>query len=351
MKNLILYTKVGGGHLSCANALKKELETQGHQVELLDVFENKGSQFLERTYVILTNNFPLIWNFLVWASKPEWVRNTLKLNFELTAGSGIDAKIKSFSPDKVISTYYFGAEYVAKKHNLPTAVFVCDTLSPHPIWFQKNTRSKYLVCSQKAREIAEKSGAKNIFETGFVFNQKFEKPMTPSEIAEFKKTNNLKENVILAIGGGSSFPKAKEFLKSFLESDSKSQLVMICGKDQSLKIKLEILAKNDPRVRILGFSKEVYEYMNCSDLIVAKGGPAVVFEAIALKKPLFILHYIWEQELGNVDFVVENKLGLYLPEVYDLLQKIREFELGKLSFDTMQIQNHLKKIISEILKA
>ena len=351
MKNLILYTKAGGGHLSCANALKQELENQGHQVELLDVFENRGSQFMEQTYVILTNNLPWVWNFLVWASKPEWVRNILKLNFEITAGSGIDAKIKSFSPDKVISTYYFGAEYVAQKHNLPTTVFVSDLVSPHQIWFQKNTKAKYLVCTQQARQNAQKYGAKNVVNTGLIFNKKFEKPMTPSEIAEFKRANNLKENMILAIGGGSSFPKAKEFLKAFLESDSKSQLIMICGKDQSLKIKLEILAKNNPRVKILGFSSEVYEYMNCSDLIVAKGGPAVVFEAIALKKPLFILHYIWEQELGNVDFVVENKLGLYLPEVYDLLQKIREFELRKLSFETMQIQNHLKEIISEILKA
>jgi processive 1,2-diacylglycerol beta-glucosyltransferase/1,2-diacylglycerol 3-beta-galactosyltransferase len=361
-KTIIFYTKAGGGHKSMALALQKELESKGDSVVLVDIFGvDRGglfgfdfSHFFESSYNILTNRLTFFWTLLTVFWKTRWGRGLSYYFFEMFYADKIKDLLEKYKPDKVISTYYCVSEVATKifvKSNLQTqqeniftnATFftvVPDLFSCSPMWFDSSLRSeyphKYLVFSPQARQIGIDSGGKNIEQNiksvGLVFDQKFEKKMTPQEIYDFKLANNIdpSKTLILAVGGGSGFPKAFELLKEFLKNPLDVQLVIVCGRDTNLKSKLEKLlqtnSQNLKSIQILGFTDKIHEYMNSCDAVITKSGPATVLESVSLGKPLFLIHYIWEQEMGNMQWVVNNSLGVFEPNIPKMLTKIAHWK-------------------------
>ena len=62
-----------------------------------------------------------------------------------------------------------------------------------------------------------------------------------------------------------------------------------------------------------------------ADLVVGKAGPATIFESLVVGRPVILTYYIWEQEKGNCDFVVQNGFGKYQPKLDELAGTVREF--------------------------
>ena len=79
-------------------------------------------------------------------------------------------------------------------------------------------------------------------------------------------------------------------------------------------------------------------------IVIAKSGPATILEVVALNKPLFLIHYIWEQEQGNMQYVVNNNLGIYEPNPRIMIHQIQEYLSGKIHFDQLEIKNNLSEI-------
>ncbi|MGL4758802.1 MAG: glycosyltransferase, partial [Patescibacteria group bacterium] len=138
------------------------------------------------------------------------------------------------------------------------------------------------------------------------------------------KTNFLNPNrkTILIIGGGSSLPKGTSLVKQLMESELDYNFVVVTGQNQSLKTSLINITKNDSRFYILGFIDYVPELIKRSALVVSKAGPAIIIETLMAKKPILIYHYIWEQELPNLQYVLENNLGYYQPNLKKIPQEI-----------------------------
>ena len=60
----------------------------------------------------------------------------------------------------------------------------------------------------------------------------------------------------------------------------------------------------------------VYELINIADVVITKGGPNTIMEILMSGKIPIVNSYIWEQEKGNLEFVVQNGLGVYEPTPY-----------------------------------
>ena len=361
-KILILYTKIGGGHKSTAESVCAELQNslpESATIQMLNMLENNNKinsgtkrinigRILEDNYTLSTTKLPFLWSLTVVFLKLKWIANLSYWLFESKFIYNINDAITRFQPDIVICTYYAGSEYVAKNFKIKTLTIVSDVFSPHPAWFRSDTDNNYLVLSDQAKTIGINQGVKNIHNIGLCFNSRFEQKMTNDQILDFKIANNidLNKKLILAIGGGSGFPKAQELLQEYLKSDIEAQLVIICGRDENLKTELEtiVVKSNKSNIRILGFSAEVYEWINCADIVIAKSGPATILEVVALNKPLFLIHYIWEQEQGNMQYVVNNNLGIYEPNPRIMIHQIQEYLSGKIHFDQLEIKNNLSEI-------
>jgi UDP-N-acetylglucosamine:LPS N-acetylglucosamine transferase len=87
-------------------------------------------------------------------------------------------------------------------------------------------------------------------------------------------------------------------------------LVVVCGRNETLRSKLEDLAPALPTpMTIMGFTDKVPELMRAADLLVTKAGPGTLAEANAAQLPVVVYDYVPGQERGNVDFVRHNGIG------------------------------------------
>lgn len=64
-------------------------------------------------------------------------------------------------------------------------------------------------------------------------------------------------------------------------------------------------------VHPLGFVNNMAEYMCAADILVTKAGPGTIAEAASVGLPVLLTSYLFGQEEGNVDFVIEKKFGAY----------------------------------------
>ncbi len=69
-----------------------------------------------------------------------------------------------------------------------------------------------------------------------------------------------------------------------------------------------------------------------------KAGPATLLEALSCRKPIIISRYIHNQELGNMRFAVQNKVGWFIQKPSKIYDKIEEL-LNDEKFDERMAEN------------
>ena len=94
--------------------------------------------------------------------------------------------------------------------------------------------------------------------------------------------------------------------------------------------------------------------MNEADLVITKAGPGIIMEAAALKKTIIVTRWVVLQEKGNVNFVLENRLGLYDPKGKNLVSSIEKIYKNYqkytspkniISFDTEVMADYIINLI------
>lgn len=342
-KILILYTKAGGGHQSAARAMAAELELRHScQVQIFDPLEGKKvffvDNFLEKTYLLLTEKLPWIWALASLLFKYRSFQSLLEWLFWLEVREPVAKKIGEFEPDAAISTYFFFSSVVKKLcvqtgNRLPMLTLVSEIFEAPPIWFTDKD-GIYSVFSQRAYDLVVnryRVDPSKVIVNGLLINKKFDKLLEQSQKEAFRQELAIDGGlpVVLLIGGGAGLPKGYQILQNILNFNCKCHLIMVCGRNQKLKESCAALLQSnknsDVKVTLLGFSDKVYELLNLADIVITKAGPAIVLETLSLGKVPILCHYIWEQEKGNVDFVVENGLGIYEPDPRKLVLKLSQF--------------------------
>jgi len=160
----------------------------------------------------------------------------------------------------------------------------------------------------------------------YILNKKFTQLLPQKTISILKDEFGFKKGIktIVILGGGDGLPKGVEIINALFAHHEKVQLAIVCGKNKALRREAEALKKKYPDecLCVFGFIDFVYELVNCADIVITKGGPATVLEILMLKKIPIINSYIWEQEKGNVEFVIKNKVGCFEPRVGHLVTMV-----------------------------
>ena len=64
------------------------------------------------------------------------------------------------------------------------------------------------------------------------------------------------------------------------------------------------------------------EIVKACDCAVIKAGPASLMEVLVSKKPVVINHFIYGQELGNVQFAIDNKVGKFVRKPKEITKTV-----------------------------
>jgi Glycosyltransferase family 28 C-terminal domain len=377
------YCEAGGGHKVGLNALLQELiiilpdlYTQGYD------FTSKDGKCYgpinEKSYTNLTENFETIWKLFCWSIRSRLAIKALNDGVDLIYGENIEKIIRTEQVGMknpkailILCTYYFVADIIARRcPDIPREnikVLVTDNFGPENVWFG-SCKSNYIVFSEQARQKALQFGVadSDILYDGSVFNSRFNERSSEESNKKFALSKGLDLNlpIVEIISGGASLPKGFEVfdqaLKALYSNNKKFQIVLICGRNEKLKRKAEDLLNKYPNlqqlVRIEGFSKEVYEWMNIATIIISKAGPGIMQEAWALQKPFFACHYIWPQEEVNFELIAQKNVGIanqdpiqLINNVVDCLQNPDTVKVFENNLMKMGYRSNINQVAKDLL--
>jgi processive 1,2-diacylglycerol beta-glucosyltransferase len=94
-------------------------------------------------------------------------------------------------------------------------------------------------------------------------------------------------------------------------------VVVVCGHNDELRRELAVIDCRHP-THIFGFVTNMQDLMAASDLVITKPGGLTTSEALALGRPIFVLHPIPGQEAANSDFLLESGAAAKANRVEDL---------------------------------
>lgn len=209
---------------------------------------------------------------------------------------------------------------------VPFITVITDLVSIHTAWVAPGVT----VCvtpTEAARDYAVASGVapKRVRLLGMPIDPSFaEQPSTTPE--ERKAALGLDPNLpaILLVGGGEGAGGLARAAYALGGLSARAQLVIVTGRNRALYTQL--LHERDSfrmPMTVLGFVHNMPELMRAADVVATKAGPGSISEAMACGLPVILTGYIPGQEEGNVDYVLDNHLGMLAESPEELVAAVR----------------------------
>jgi len=335
----LLYLKTGEGHLAPARALAQYLSANhGDAIEpvLIDGLTDAKSlprSLIEKGYRLLQARAKWYYEFLYATNKfpPIGYLNVAIANMFIKPY--LRKRIEEGRPAKIVIFHFFLIAPVLDildelRYDIPVVTAVTDPFTAHPLWFQR-PQQRYIVFSERVkrycierRQIPESK----IHVFPFIIDGKFAVTLPAAEITLFKQKIGLRpgKKCVLIIGGGDGIPNGKRILQHLLHASLDVDIAIVCGKNKRLYAAALELERQYPSLKAFAFVDFVYELLNAADVVITKCGASTIMEILIMKKIPVINDYIWEQELGNMEFVRDNELGIFERNIGKLPNIVRE---------------------------
>ena len=371
-KYLFVYLKTGGGHLAPARAIFNYMNkhfSDKAEPKLIYGFEKtpRWVQFIiEDGYRMLQYTGKWFFEFLYALNK---FSPAARISCNLLAPfmmKYLEEVITNEKPEKIVIFHFFciiPVKRILKKHNLsiPVLTVITDPFTPHPMWFLKKSQDFIVFSKDLEEKVLQKKKNYKAESFPFVIDEKFSTALSSEEVIAVKKKldYNLEKKMLLILGGGDGIPKGERILEQILKANIDAEIGIVCGKNEFLRKGAEIL-KNKYKadnLKIYSYVDFIYELINISDVVLTKCGASTIMEILNLKKVPVVNDYIWEQEQGNVDYLIDKKLGIYepkinnLPSVIDnLLKDEKTYSIYKENILKEKIYNGVKEVSEFILE-
>jgi UDP-N-acetylglucosamine:LPS N-acetylglucosamine transferase len=370
-KYFFVYLKTGGGHLAPARAIFNYMNNHypdKTEPKLIYGFEKtpRWVQYLiEDGYRMLQYTGKWFFEFLYALNKiPLVARITCNLLAPFMI-KYLEETILNEKPDKIVIFHFFciiPVYRILKRNNLsiPVQTVITDPFTPHPMWFLVKNQN-FIVFSEGLKQgVIRKKRGYEVHSFPFVLDEKYSKPLSKEELVTLKKNLDFvaDKKIILIVGGGDGIPKGEKILSELLKAKLNAQIGIVCGKNEALQKSAERLKSiyNADNLKIYGYVDFIYELINISDVVITKCGASTIMEILNLKRVPIVNDYIWEQEQGNVDYLIEKKLGIYEPRIKNLpiaVKKLLEDQQLFLSYSenisNEKIENGVAKVSKHII--
>ncbi len=315
---LILTASAGAGHLIAARAVEHALRAQAPdvRVDVLDVLAISNILFRKLYaggYLGLVRHLPTAMGWLYDAmDRPGgrgqdaarvWIQNLNKLP---TVRYLLQRR-----PGLIVNTHYLPAEIVAQMRradqlNCPQVTITTD-YETHRIWAQEPAE-RYYTATEDGKVYLTTWGVapERVRVTGIPVRPGFDQALDPREARQRCGLDSNRPVVLLLCGGFGVGPIAG-LLHELVIMPGAAQVVVIAGRNEGLRSRLERQAAGAPRpVRVVGFTEQMHEWMRAADVVVTKPGGLTVAESLACGLPLVVVNPIPGQETRNADYLLEH---------------------------------------------
>ncbi len=320
---LIVTAAFGEGHNSAARNLALALNAAGAITQVSDpclLGIPRLTAIVNRGYRYVTTNFPRLWA-KIYRSTDRCDFNQKRSPVLRMVESAMANLIAEFQPDAIVSTYplypYFISRILeASGKKTPVFIVVTDSIEINAAWLRARC-GHWLVTDPATRETMIRAGlpSEKIVDTGFPVHPDFSK-LTP-----VASTDSIDPFRILYFPTA-KLPFVRRHSRALLDTSPAVHLTIILGRNvRSLYSRAYEIKKAYPgRVRLIGWTRRVPQFLNSHHLVVGKAGGATVHEAIAARCPMLIHHLVPGQEEGNLR-LLEIIGGGHLAETPEALSR------------------------------
>lgn len=353
-KFLILYLDTGGGHKSPARVLKNYIEQMypGSKAVIKNGFKEQfylPKLFFVDFYHISMNFFSSLYSFIYRIGNNYPFVRIAHLFLQQFTIPYIKSLVQEENPTDIINLHFALESAVRSirriKPEIRVVNIVTDPFTVHSSWFY-DKKAEYFVFSERVQDYAvEKCGipAENIKVVPFILNQKYRGSLTEKELLCLKEKHRIPcgKKTVLVTGGGDGNPFIKSIVNELMLHNPNLFVIAVCGRDEHMRKYLEKKARTFgyDNLKVYGFVDFMDELIKICDCAVIKAGPSTLMETLAAKKPVVICEFIYGQELGNVQFAVDNGLGKFCRNPKDICAAI----------DTMISEDKMHKSVCERL--
>ncbi len=260
MKILILTGRFGMGHNSAAQAVKEMILSSepSANIDIIDIIDYifpKSSKVIYGCFNFMVSKFSGLYNFF-----NKFTARRTSMPLKKSVVKKIDLLLKKYDTDMVISTFPACSQYISaykksKNCDIPLYTYITD-ISANEEWISEKT-DMYFVGSENTKNLLLSKGVKEekIVISGIPTKQKFKE----------EKLVNIEENKkeVLIMGGGLGLVPYYDNLLSKLSNMNDINVTFITGKNKKL---LDKIKKEYPKIKALGYTDKVDDYMKKSDL-------------------------------------------------------------------------------------
>jgi 1,2-diacylglycerol 3-beta-galactosyltransferase len=330
------YAVVGN---SLASAPTSSLDEPGeyapptYRIEIVDVFE-EYSRFPLREAVKLYGptiryNPKLFGEFFHRSNSEETVKAVNTLASPLIF-NGLLRLFTAIQPDVIVSVHplvNFVTIRALKQLNLhiPFLTVVTDMVSVHFSWFAPGA-DMYIVPTEQAKQLYLKRhlDPDHVRILGMPIDPKYTMEVDSKERLQGRLGLRPRLPVVLLVGGGDGAGGLHAAVRAISQARLPVQLMVVTGRNKKLYAQLQrTRARLNVPAKIFGFVNNMPELMHAADVIVTKAGPGTISEALACNLPIILSGYVPGQEEGNVDFVVQNDVGVLALDSRTLIDALR----------------------------
>jgi len=344
---LFFISDTGAGHRSAANAIAKALRLvyeQAHgsgqpapvaDIRIVDAFAECGRFPLRETvslYGPVTQHSPGLYRQIFHITNSTERFNAANLLCQPFLRQGLRSLIERTRPDVIVSVHPLLNHVTLQVLDdlglhVPVITVVTDLVSAHVSWFARGVAA-CIVPTQTTKRLALASGLppQRVHVLGMPIDPTFATRAT-STVAERRRALHLDAElpVVLLVGGGEGAYGLAEAVQELARLRLGAQLLVVTGRNRQLFAQLQRMQHSfHTPTHLLGFVQNMPDLMRASDVIVTKAGPGTISEAVACELPIVLTGAIPGQEEGNIDFVLQNGLGVLAPTSASLTRHLSD---------------------------
>ncbi len=348
MNVLFLTVSTGQGHTSCGRAIEANLKNEGIKTYFLDVYGYIHPLFgkaISDIYLFASGKTPKLYG--KYYDKEDFGKGSI-VNVVSNFNKTIKSKIKKFiiknRIDVVVCTHLFSGQIMTLlKDEVDTVnIGIVTDYTIHPRW-ETTSLDCYVLADKSLKHLAMKKGIaqEKLLSCGIPVDMKFAEKHDKKEAR--KKLGFGDGNLIFVMMGSMGYGNIEGIIEEIEDSGIEAEIAVVCGNNAKAK---EIVEKTPHKNKFhaFGYVDNVDEFMDAADCIVTKPGGLSVTESLAKELPMIFVDPIPGQEDRNVEFLVNNGVGLAVSKSYSLSSALNLF------FGDEVRRNEIKTAIKRLSK-
>ena len=313
-KILILMSETGGGHLSLAEALREQLQS-----DYLIRIEDLLPRLLPSLYRVVTQQALWLWSCLYHVSDTPPVARFAHRGILPLIRPRLLTLLESFQPDLVLSVHPLLTHAVKRVLDLhaprtPFAMLFCDPASTSATWYTEREAAANFVptAEMAAQALAHGFDPTHLHEVGWPVRRQFTSLRdVPREQVIADLNRRLQWDLdpdrltIFAASGAEGATHIEQAVRLVLAQGEDTQVILACGVNWSLYRRCQ----GTRSLYALPFTSQIAPFMAAAHLVMGRSSPNFLFESLTLGKPFIATSSLPGQEEGNLRFIEQHGLG------------------------------------------